>query len=417
MTAVILTLYLVVLAFQLCLQALNNRHLKAHGHDIPPGFEQVIDPSTLARASDYTLAKSRLSLWHGLFDSTLTLLFVFGGLLAIYDHWLDTLGLHFITGGIIFFLLLSFAQSLLGLPFDLFGHFRIEDRFGFNQMSLKLWCTDKIKGLLLSVVFFSLLAAAAFWLIEAAPRNWWLWVWVLIVTFSLLMMVIAPYVIEPLFFKFEPLEVEGLEEQIREMLAKTGLSLKKVLQVDASKRSGHSNAYFTGLGKQKRVVLFDTLLKQLNNEQILAVLAHELGHMKKKHITKRLLLMAVVALFYCWLVHTLIYWPQLPQLVGMEQASFYARVVILFFVSGILTFPLTPLSSWMSRRDEKEADRFAVELHGNGEDLATALVQMSRENLANLHPHPFYARFYYSHPPVVERVASLSDENRNAAID
>lgn len=407
MTATILIIYLAVLAFQLWLQALNNRYLKVHGHEVPPGFEQAIDPPTLARASDYTLTKSRLSLWHGLFDSALTLLFVFGGLLAIYDRWLTGLSLSFIIGGIAFFMLLSFAQTLFGLPFDLYEHFCIEERFGFNQMSFKLWCADKLKGLLLSVLFFSLLAAAAFWLITAAPQTWWLWVWALIVAFSLLMVVIAPYVIEPLFFKFEPLQVEGLEDQIRAMLEKTGLSLKKVLQVDASKRSGHSNAYFTGLGKQKRVVLFDTLLKQLSNEQILAVLAHELGHMKKKHIVKRLLLMAAVALFYCWLIHTLINWPQLPQLVGMEQASFYGRVVILFFISGILTFPLTPLSSWMSRRDENEADHFAVELHGNGEDLATALIEMSRENLANLHPHPFYARFYYSHPPVVERVATL----------
>lgn len=407
MTILIISLYLAVLAFSLGLHFLNNRHLKQHGHEIPEGFETVIDPDGLALSSDYTLAKGQVSLVQSLFDSGLTLLFIFGGLLTWYDGWLAGYNLSFIVSGLVFFLLLSLVQTLLGTPFDLYNHFKIETRFGFNNMSFKLWCIDQLKSLLLSTLFFILLASAAFWLIQSAPESWWYWVWILIVGFGLLMMVISPYVIEPLFFKFEPLQVEGLEEEIREMMAKTGLSVSKVLQVDASKRSGHSNAYFTGFGKQKRVVLFDTLLEQLSKEEILAVLAHELGHMKKKHILKRMLLMAGVALFYCWLAHTLVNWQGLPALIGFEEASFYARIVILFFLSGILTFPLTPLSSLLSRKDEYEADRFACDLHGNPEDLATALVQMSKENLSNLHPHPIYARFYYSHPPVVERVQQL----------
>ncbi len=407
MMTLIIFLYLAVLAFGCGLHLLNNCHLKTHGHQIPPEFEGAIDPATLGRSSDYTLVKGQLSLVRSLFDSLLTLVFVFGGLMAWYDGWLGAQSFGFIIGGIIFFLLLSLVKTGLDLPFDLYNHFKVETRFGFNKMSLGLWCADQIKSLLLSTVFFALLASAAFWLIQAAPGFWWLWVWSLIMGFGLLMMVISPYVIEPLFFKFEPLKVEGLEEDIREMMGKAGLSVSKVLQVDASKRSGHSNAYFTGIGKQKRVVLFDTLLEQLSKQEILAVLAHELGHMKKKHIRKRMFLMATIAIFYCWLAHALIQWQGLPSLVGMEEASFYARVVILFFLSGILTFPLTPLFSIMSRKDEYEADRFAVDLHGNAEDLATALVQMSRENLSNLHPHPFYAGFHYSHPPVVERIRTL----------
>ncbi len=412
MITLIIALYLALLTFRLGLYALNNRHLKVHGHEIPAGFETVVDPETLAKSSTYTLAKGQLSLVRELFDSAITLLFIFGGLLAWYDGWLGGYALGFISAGLVFFLLLSLVQALLGVPFDLYSHFRLENRFGFNKMTFRLWCTDQIKSLLLSTLFMGLLATAALWLIQAAPHTWWLWVWALLVAFGLLMMVISPYVIEPLFFKFEPLQVDGLEEEIRAMMAKTGLSVSKVLQVDASKRSGHSNAYFTGLGKQKRVVLFDTLLEQLSKEEVLAVLAHELGHMKKKHIVKRMSLMAVVALFYCWLVHTLIGWPGLPQLVGLSEASFYARVVLLFFLFSILSFPLTPLFSLLSRRDEYQADRFACDLHGNPEGLATALVQMSKENLANLHPHPFYARFYYSHPPVVERVERLRDHGK-----
>lgn len=407
MTILIILLYLAVLAFSCGLHVLNNRHLKRHGHRVPAGFEDAIDPVILARSSDYTLVKGQVSLVQTLIDSALTLIFVCGGLMAWYDGWLSRFPLSFISAGLAFFLILSLAKSLIDLPFDLYNHFKVESRFGFNKMSFGLWCTDQIKSLLLSIVFFSLLASAAFWLIQAAPETWWLWVWVLIVSFGLLMMVISPYVIEPLFFKFTPLKVEGLEEEIREMMGKAGLSVSKVQQVDASKRSGHSNAYFTGLGKQKRVVLFDTLLEQLSKDEILAVLAHELGHMKKKHILKRMILMTGIALFYCWLAHALIGWQGLPLLVGMDDASFYARTVILFFLSGILTFPLTPLFSILSRKDEYEADRFACDLHGNPEDLATALIQMSRENLSNLHPHPGYAGFYYSHPPVAERVRFL----------
>lgn len=407
MTTFIIFLYLAVFAFGCGLHLLNNRHLKLHGHLVPPEFEGAIDPATLAKSSDYTLVKGQVSLVQSLFDGSLTLLFVCGGLMAWYDGWLAGYDLDFIPAGLAFFLLLSLAKTLLDLPFDLYRHFRVESRFGFNNMGFKLWCVDLVKSLLLSSLFFALLASAAFWLIQTAPQSWWLWVWALMVGFGLLMMVLSPYVIEPLFFKFTPLKVEGLEENIREMMAKAGLKVEKVLQVDASKRSGHSNAYFTGIGKQKRVVLFDTLLDQLSQGEILAVLAHELGHMKKRHILKRMILMAGIALFYCWLAHLLIGWPGLPLLVGIEEASFYARVVILFFLSGILTFPLTPLFSSLSRRDEYQADRFACELHGNSEELATALIRMSKENLANLHPHPSYARFYYSHPPVVDRVRNL----------
>lgn len=407
MMTLIILLYLAVLAFNCGLHFLNNRHIKQYGHRIPAGFEAALDPSLLAKSTDYTLARGQLSLIRNLFDSGLTLLFVCGGLLDWYDGWLAGYALNFIAAGLVFFLLLSLAKTLLDLPFDLYSHFKVETRFGFNNMSLRLWCADLVKSLLLSTILFTILAASAFWLVQAAPVYWWLWVWALIVGFGLLMMVISPYVIEPLFFKFSPLKLEGLEEDIREMLEKVGMKVEKVLQVDASKRSAHSNAYFTGIGKQKRVVLFDTLLAQLSKPEILAVLAHELGHMKKKHILKRMVLMAALALLYCWLAHLLIGWPGLPPLVGLASASFYARLVILFFLSVILTFPLTPLFSRLSRRDEYQADRFACELHGDGEDLATALITMSKENFANLHPHPGYARFYYSHPPVVDRVRAL----------
>jgi STE24 endopeptidase len=214
-------------------------------------------------------------------------------------------------------------------------------------------------------------------------------------------------VIEPLFHKMEPLEVEGLSDGIRAMTERAGVHIGRVLKVDASRRSSHSNAYFTGLGRVKRVVLFDTLLAQMSQAQILAVLAHELGHWKKHHVLFRILAMQVLLVAGAYLAFRLVPGGALPQLVGLESASFAARIVILMLTASVVMFPLTPLFAAWSRRDEREADRFAVDLHQNAHDLAEALAKLGTENLSNLHPHPLYAAFYYSHPPLTERISSL----------
>jgi STE24 endopeptidase len=224
---------------------------------------------------------------------------------------------------------------------------------------------------------------------------------------SLLMTFISPYVIEPLFHKMEPLDVEGLSDGIRNMTEKAGVHVGRVLKVDASRRSSHSNAYFTGLGRVKRVVLFDTLLGQMSHAQILAVLAHELGHWKKHHVLVRMLSMQVLLVLAAYLAYRLLPSGLVPELAGLGTASFMARVVVLMVIASVLLFPLTPLFAAWSRRDEREADSFAVELHGHADDLADALAKLGTENLSNLHPHPLYAAFYYSHPPLVERISRL----------
>jgi STE24 endopeptidase len=201
---------------------------------------------------------------------------------------------------------------------------------------------------------------------------------------------------------------EGLEDEIRAMMEKAGLKVGRVMQMDASKRSRHSNAYFTGIGKVKRIVLFDTLIRQMSHGEIVAVLAHEIGHWKKGHIWKRLLTAELMALVGTWLSFRLLYWPGLPGLVGLPaDTSLPARMVVLGFIGSLVLFPLTPLSAWLSRRHEREADHFATDLTGRPEDLASALVKLAAENLSNLFPHPLYAAFYYSHPPAVERVRKL----------
>ncbi|MBS1125715.1 MAG: Ste24 endopeptidase [Nitrospirae bacterium] len=259
----------------------------------------------------------------------------------------------------------------------------------------------------------SVVVLAALWLVQASPGWWWLWVWLFFLAFGIFMMYISPYVIEPLFFKFEPVKVEGLEARVRALMEKAGLKVSRVFQVDASRRSRHSNAYFTGIGKVKRIVLFDTLLQQMTQDEVLAVLAHEVGHWKKKHVLKRIVMTEIMALIGIVAGFRLLQGSWLSDLLRLGNASFFAKVVILGFLASIVTFPLTPLFSYLSRRDERESDQFARELTGDPGAMASALVKLSKENLSNLHPHPLYAAFYYSHPPVVERIRELKTGARS----
>jgi STE24 endopeptidase len=274
-------------------------------------------------------------------------------------------------------------------------------------MTMRLWVTDLIKSTAIATVLSSVVVFVALAIIQGSPHWWWLWVWFFLLVFGIFVMYISPTVIEPLFFKFEPLKAEGLEERIRDLMERAGLKVSRVFQVDASRRSRHSNAYFTGIGRVKRIVLFDTLIEQMSQEEILAVLAHEVGHWKKRHVLKSIVLSETMAFFGLFLAFHLISWDGFPRLINLPEASFYARMIIVGFIGSIVMFPVTPLFSYFSRRNEREADRFASELTHHPEYLASSLVKLSKENLANLHPHPLYAKIYYSHPPVVERIRHL----------
>ncbi|MEJ2201796.1 MAG: M48 family metallopeptidase [Desulfuromonadaceae bacterium] len=389
------------------MRALNLKHLKAHGHCVPAGFEDAVDAATLRQAANYTLAKSRLGLVESLFDSALLLFFVFAGLLPIYDNWIRSLTDSFVWSGVLFFLLLLLGKTVLDVPFSLYRNFRLEKAYGFNTQSIGLWAGDLLKGTLISMLLLGLLLAGGFWLVQVSPTFWWFWGWGLFTVFSLFLMLISPYLIEPLFFRFEPLQQEDLERSVRSLMERADLAAGRVFQVDASRRSRHSNAYFTGIGRVKRIVLFDTLLEQLAPEEILAILAHEVGHWKKRHIFKRLLKSELLALGGFYLAYRFIEWGGLPGLFGLSPLGFAGQWVLLWVLGGLVLFPFTPLMSWFSRRDEWQADAYACALHGNPEDLASGLVKLSRDNLANLHPHPWYAAFYFSHPPLVQRIQTL----------
>jgi len=407
-------IYVLQLAISYFLRFINLRYLKMHGSEVPENFAGAIDPDTLSKTSAYTLDLSRAGLVESVFGSVILIAFLFCGLLGMYDGWVSSLSDSFIVGGVLFFLVLFLVQTLLDIPFSLYQTFHIENRYGFNTMTGKLWVADLVKSTAISLVLLALMTGGAFYLVRFSPDWWWLWVWGFFALVTLFLMYISPYVIEPLFFKFKPVSKEGLEEDIRGLLSKAGLEVSRVMEVDASRRSRHSNAYFTGIGRVKRIVLFDTLLEQMDNREALAILAHEAGHWKKHHIVKRLILTEVGSLAVLFAAFQLLQWGGLPGLIGLEQASFSAKLVILGFLGSLISFPLTPLGSWLSRRHEWQADRFAAELSGTPDALASALIKLTRENLSNLHPHPLYARIYYSHPPVVERVARLLEGNQGS---
>ncbi len=408
----LLVLYLLILAFRLWLRYLNLRHLQQHGHEVPADFAEVVDQKLLAKTSDYTLANSRVGMIESLFASLLLLLFVFGGMIDWYDGWIRELTASFVGQGVLFMLGLTLVQAVLDVPFSLYRTFVLEERFQFNTSTPRIWFTDLLKSLGVGCILLSLITAGALALVQASPNSWWLWVWGFLALITLLLMYLSPVLIEPLFFKFEPLQKEELAERVKVVMGQAGLQVDRVQQVDASRRSKHSNAYFTGIGRVKRIVLFDTLLEQMTDDEIIGILAHEAGHWKLGHIWKRLLAMELIALAVCWFAWQLLAWGGLANVFGLGQLSFTAQVVLLGFLASLVSFPLTPLTSARSRRHEWQADQFAIDLIGESLPLAQALIKLCKENLSNLHPHPLYAWFYYSHPPVVVRVARLFDDNR-----
>lgn len=399
--------YLVTVLFGYYLKVLNLKHFKKFGATIPPGFEGHIDEELLKKTHDYTVETERFSFIHSVFDNIVLLLFLFGGLLNIYNSWILSLRWNFILSGLIFFLLLIYAESIISIPFSLYSTFKIENKYGFNTMTPKLWITDFFKSLMLSTILMGILISVGLWLVSFSPDYWWLWVWGFFLIFSLFIMYISPYVIEPLFNKFTPIDDKELEEKIRDTVHKAGIKVSRISKMDASKRSRHTNAYFTGIGKVKRIILYDTLLEKMNKSEIIAVLAHELGHWKKKHVLKRIILSEAIAFIALYISFKILQTDFLLRIFSIESDSFFAKIAIIGFIGSIVAFPLTPLSSYLSRRHEREADRFACEITENTEGMATSLIKLSKDNLSNLHPHPLYAAFYYSHPPVVERVREI----------
>ncbi|MGD0281760.1 MAG: M48 family metallopeptidase [Dissulfurispiraceae bacterium] len=403
----ILFLYVFKEAFEYIVQYLNLRHMKRAGILVPPEFEGKIDALLLESVLDYERDKMLFGFVSSLAGNIVVIAFIFGGLLDRYNAWLVSLNLSFTVSGWLFFLLLSYAGEIASAPFSLYSVFRIENKYGFNTMTLRLWASDFIKSLLISTVMLSLVIFAGLWLVQWSPGHWWLWVWGFLFIFSLVVMYISPYVIEPLFNKFSPVQDELLKDKIVTLAEKAGIHTSRILKVDASKRSRHTNAYFTGIGRTKRVVLYDTLIETMDSNEILSVLAHEIGHWKKKHLLKTLAVFETFSFIGLYIAFRVIQSDMLLHIFGIVTGTFFVKLLLLGFIAGIFLFPLKPIANLVSRRHERQADLASYELTGDAGSMVNALIKLSKENLSNFYPHPLYVALYYSHPPVTERIRYL----------
>ena len=409
----ILTLYLVLFAleylWETLLTVLNIRHVRAHAQAPPEPFRGVIDQETYRKSVDYTLTRNRFALISDTASSIFLLLVILSGSLGWIDTFLERFQLHPYLHGIVYIFVLSAVFGLFSLPFTLYSIFVIEERFGFNKMTWKLFLIDGIKSLILSVVIMTPLLYGLFWFMDATGKYWWVWAFLFLAGFQLLMVVIYPTVIAPWFNKFSPLEEGSLRDKIIALAEKVRFRTSGIFVMDGSKRSKHSNAYFTGLGRVKRIVLFDTLIDTLGEDQVVSVLAHEIGHEKKNHIKKGLILSLVGMLFGLWILSLLLHYEPFFQAFGFSRPSYHAAIILFGFCSGPFTFFLTPLGSILSRKYEYEADRFAVDATGTAEFLKQALLKLSKDNLSNLTPHPWYSFYHYSHPTLAERLKAMEE--------
>lgn len=384
-------------------------NLKALSSEIPSTFDGFIDEDAYEQSQEYTRSRATFGIGEGIFS--LVLLFVFWWLGGF--GWLDVqvraFGYGPLITGLIFVAALIFANQLISIPFDLYSTFVIEERFGFNRTTLATWILDQAKGLLLGAFIGLPLLTALIWIFQSVPMAW-LWGWLLVTVFSLALTYVAPTWIMPLFNKFQPLEDGQLKKEIHAMAEKCEFPLKEVFVMDGSKRSSKSNAFFTGFGKTKRIALFDTLIENHTVPELVGVLAHEIGHYRCRHIVKSIVtgVLTTGAMFF--LLGVMMENRALFDAFGVKETSVYVSLILF----GILMSPISDLlsigGSVMSRKHEFEADAYAAEVTGNPAAMADALRKLSKDNLSNLTPHPFYVFMNYSHPPVSERIKALRVE-------
>lgn len=416
-----MTLTLVFAAFlvaslltKLWLDGRQARHVSRHREQVPPAFVGEVSLGQHQRAASYTIDKLRFGLIVSAV-STVTLIgwTLLGGLHelnqiirdAIFTRWGNLPYQLALLGAF------TFIGGLIDLPFSAWSTFRIEQKHGFNRMSWGMWIGDLIKQTILGVIIGAPIASLILWLMAAAGQQWWLWAWASWVSFSLLLMVIFPIFIAPLFNKFEPLDDASLAQRVTALMTRCGFKAKGLFVMDGSRRSAHANAYFTGLGASKRVVFFDTLLKKLTHGEVEAVLAHELGHFKHKHVLKRMITMFVLSLLgfalLGWLSRQVWFYQGLGVNPNLNAPNDALALLLFMLALPVFMFFVSPVFAFFSRRDEYQADAYACQQAAR-EDLANALIKLYKDNSATLTPDPAYVRFHYSHPPASERLAAMA---------
>ena len=410
MTFVFALVFLAGLMTKFWLSSRQIRHVAQHRAQVPTAFSKTITLQAHQKAADYTLSKARLGLIEMTLGSALLLAWTLLGGLSALNQWT----MSWLGGGMLQQLALLggfiFISSLLDLPLTLYQTFVLEERFGFNKMTLKLWVFDLFKSSVMGLLIGLPIAALILWMMGAAGSTWWLWAWCVWMGFNLLLLVIYPTLIAPLFNKFVPLEDEVLKTRVNALMKRCGFSAKGLFVMDGSKRSAHANAYFTGFGAAKRVVFYDTLLAKLSPNEVDAVLAHELGHFKHKHIIKRIVAMFALSLLgfalLGWLATQAWFYLGLGVQPNLGAPNDALAVLLFMLALPVFTFFIGPVFAQLSRKHEFEADAYAV-AHTAGADLSTALLKLYEDNASTLTPDPLFVKFYYSHPPASERLARM----------
>lgn len=397
-------LFALVTVFKLYLTKRNISFIRKNIKQVPVEFQDVIGQEDHVKAQHYTIEKNKFSQLSLVISSVFTILWLMVGLYYL-DSFRKGLNLSELQSGVVLILAFSFIQSLLSIPFTLYSTFVIEEKYGFNKTTPKIFLTDLLKGTILSLVLGVPLIFIVLWIFQSLGSYWWFYTWIFIVLFQIIMVWAYPKFISPLFNKFTPLSDGELAEEIDKLCVRAELNFKDYYVMDASKRSAHGNAYFTGFGKNKRIVFFDTLVEKLTTAETVAVLAHELGHFKKKHIHQSILISFVSLLIGFAILGGLSASDFFYSSFELEKSNAMALLLFMIIIP-YYTFFLTPISSWFSRKNEFEADEFAAN-KANSKDLIQALLKMYRDNSSTLTPDPIYSKFYFSHPPAKERIAFL----------
>jgi STE24 endopeptidase len=401
----LLAFFTVQLAVEAALLLLNLRHAR-RARGVPAPLEGRVDPDAAERSRAYAIANGRFALISLLASAAITLAALFSGLLPALDRALAARGLEGGHRFVAFLVALSIASGVLGVPFSLYRTFVLESRFGFNRTTPRLWVVDRAKGLLLQAAIGIPLLYATYGFMRFTGGLWWLWLFAFLVLFQVVMLWAYPTLIAPLFNRFTPLPEGALRARLEALAAAAGFRNRGLYVMDASRRSGHSNAYFTGL-LRPRIVLFDTLVDRMSEDEAASVLAHEIGHYRRRHVHRGLALSCAGTLLLLFTLSRLVPWPPLYAAFGFDAPSLHAALALVSLAGGAFVFWVSPLAAILSRRHEYEADRYAVHLARAPEALKSALVRLNGENLSNLHPHPWYSTWHYSHPTLVERLAAI----------
>ena len=394
------------IAVQLWLAQRHIHYIRNHKDNVPDAFAGKISLDAHQKAANYTIAKTRLGTANTLLGTAVLLIWIFSGGLQLLDEIWRLAGWSSLLTGTALLLSFMLISMLIDLPLSAYSTFVLEEKYGFNKTTGKIFIMDILKGVSLAFVIGTPLLLAVLWLMETSGPLWWFYVWAVWMGFSLLMMWAFPKFIAPIFNEFQPLEDEALKDRINALLEKCGFASNGIFVMDGSTRSGHGNAYFTGFGANKRIVFYDTLITSLSIDETEAVLAHELGHFKRNHIKKSIALMAAMSLAGLALLGWLINEPAFYAGLGGQTPSTYMGLLLFMLVIPLFTFFISPLFSAFSRKNEFEADDYAKQ-HSNAADLVSALVKMYEENASTLTPDPLHSAFYDSHPPAPVRVARL----------